>query len=291
MAIIQDAINDPTAQALQSASQQAQTPATTSSTSPTSNPNPSPAPAMQASTSNAMQTTPSPNATGPGALTLQPDQSVEGRIASILASNNPIIQMARTKALETANGRGLLNSSMAVQAGETAAAQAALPMAQSDLSAQTQYGLKGADIQSQYGLKGMDITNQQQLQQMQNENAKLLQTNNQAATAFNQAQVAIAQIEQNDHMDAQAKTQAIGFLQSNLATQLKTLQSTAGLNLGGQLMFAGYPGFDAQGNWVGFPQGQAEGIIGSAAGAPPTLGISAGRLGTPGAQVGNFEMA
>jgi hypothetical protein len=50
----------------------------------------------------------------------------------LLTSGNPYLERARTRALAGANRRGLLNSSMALGAGETAAIDAALPIAQAD---------------------------------------------------------------------------------------------------------------------------------------------------------------
>ena len=44
--------------------------------------------------------------------------SVEGRVAGITSQNSPLMQQARTSAKQASNRRGLLNSTMAVQAGE-----------------------------------------------------------------------------------------------------------------------------------------------------------------------------
>lgn len=54
------------------------------------------------------------------------------RLNSLLAADSPYIQMARTRAAQTANSRGLLNSSIAAGAGEAAAIERAAPLAQSD---------------------------------------------------------------------------------------------------------------------------------------------------------------
>lgn len=65
--------------------------------------------------------------------TLDPStQTVEGRFTNIMSSGNPLLTQARTRTASDAAGRGLLNSSMAVQAGEMSAMNAALPIAQQD---------------------------------------------------------------------------------------------------------------------------------------------------------------
>jgi len=61
-----------------------------------------------------------------------PEQTVEQRIAGILSANNPLIQQARARSDQAMNQRGLLNSSIANSAADSAAYQAALPIAQAD---------------------------------------------------------------------------------------------------------------------------------------------------------------
>lgn len=60
------------------------------------------------------------------------DQTVEGRLAGLISANSPLLEQARTRALEQANSRGLLNSSMGVGLGEQAVMSQALPIAQAD---------------------------------------------------------------------------------------------------------------------------------------------------------------
>lgn len=58
--------------------------------------------------------------------------TVEDRMTGLLAKDNPYMKVARTGAAQTANSRGLLNSSIAASAGEEAAIKSALPIAQQD---------------------------------------------------------------------------------------------------------------------------------------------------------------
>lgn len=59
-------------------------------------------------------------------------ETVAGQMEGLLSKESPLTTMARTKTAEEANKRGLLNTSLAVQAGEAAAIQSALPIAQQD---------------------------------------------------------------------------------------------------------------------------------------------------------------
>lgn len=295
MAIIQDALSADPLKDAASANAAAAAPA------PPPAPTPAPVPAAAApmaplastpaATPPATQPAPaSPSGVAqlqaPQAWNVTPAQTVEGRIASIISSNNPIIQQARDRALQTANSRGILNSSMAIQASDNAAYAAATPIATADAATAAKAASYNADETNQYGIKNQEALNtrgnteltsntqrliaglqsqtQLQVQQMQADNSKLLQTNNQAATAFNQALVSMNAVNMNDKMDAGAKTQAIAQIQSSLQTQLRVLQATSALNLTSQLNFSGYDGFDGNGNYIGFP--------GGAAGAPGTPG-------------------
>lgn len=60
------------------------------------------------------------------------NQTVQGQVQGIIAANSPLMQQAQTRARQQAAGLGLLNSSMAVGAGQSALYDAALPMAQAD---------------------------------------------------------------------------------------------------------------------------------------------------------------
>lgn len=57
------------------------------------------------------------------------EQDVSTRVSGLIAADSPFIRAAGTRARQAANRRGLLNTSIAVQAGERAAQEAALPIA------------------------------------------------------------------------------------------------------------------------------------------------------------------
>jgi hypothetical protein len=63
---------------------------------------------------------------------LQAPQTVAGQMKSLLSSDSPYIKQAQNSALRQASSRGLINTSMAAGAGQAAAIQSALPIAQQD---------------------------------------------------------------------------------------------------------------------------------------------------------------
>lgn len=69
---------------------------------------------------------------------VQPNELTSTQLTGLLNTNSPYIQQARNQAVNAANGRGLLNSSMAASNAQAAAIQAALPIAQQNATA---YGM------------------------------------------------------------------------------------------------------------------------------------------------------
>ena len=65
------------------------------------------------------------------------NQTVQGQLNNVIAADSPLMQQAKTGALQQMNQRGLINSSMAIGAGQDAVIKNALPIAQQDA---TMYG-------------------------------------------------------------------------------------------------------------------------------------------------------
>ena len=102
---------------------------------------------------------PSPAPSGaPAAWNQQPD-SVAGNLQGLLTGNSTYIQRARQSGLETANRRGLLNSSMAVGAAEGAAYDAALPIAAADAQIGAQKNLARQGFEQQFTLNQFSDAN------------------------------------------------------------------------------------------------------------------------------------
>ena len=191
-------------------------------------------------------------------------QTVQGQIKDIINPNSPIMQQARTGALEQMNSRGLANSSMAITAGDDAAYRAAIPIAtadastyaksasynadaqnqvnlanaqyanqagQSNLSANTQTSIAKMNDDTQKQLSTLDVATRTNLQTLQNENQVLLNTNSQAASLFSNATSALNNIAMSTTMDAATKQAASAQVWANLQAQIKVLSATSKLNL------------------------------------------------------------
>lgn len=83
-------------------------------------------------TTNATASTATATGYDPSAFNVTKDQTVQGQLTDLIDKNSPYMQQAQRRALQGMNDRGLLNSSIAVGAGQDAAIQAALPIAATD---------------------------------------------------------------------------------------------------------------------------------------------------------------
>lgn len=95
---------------------------------------------------------PPPSSAGiqPQLQQVQSNQTVQGQLADILKTGNPLLEGAKTRAAQAANARGLQNSSMAVQSGEEAIVNTAMPIAQQDAAVYQKQALVNQDISNQF---------------------------------------------------------------------------------------------------------------------------------------------
>lgn len=69
-----------------------------------------------------------------------PNETVRSQLQQIIADDSPLMQQARARAMQQANSRGLLNTSMAATAGQAALYDAAMPIATQDASTYARAG-------------------------------------------------------------------------------------------------------------------------------------------------------
>lgn len=90
---------------------------------------------------------------------VKPDQTVQGQIKAIIDENSPLQQQAETRSLQKMNARGLMNSSIAVGAGQSALYDAAAPIAAADAATYARAGEFDAGAKQQVNLANQGSTN------------------------------------------------------------------------------------------------------------------------------------
>jgi hypothetical protein len=177
-------------------------------------------------------------------VNVDPSQTVEGRISALLKTGSPLQQVARADATEAANARGLVNSSMAVGAGERAVIESALPIASQDASifanaAQTNAQL-GTNV-SQFNAGSKNTASAAQFQAQAQAEQNFAAAKNQAAqlkmqadqqSAIGNAAAANDLIKQANDITAKAEMDfaAAKNQASNLGAQLATQVNLANLD-------------------------------------------------------------
>lgn len=96
--------------------------------------------------STAGQATPSGVGRSGNTFTVQPNQqmTVQGQMAGLLSRNTPYMQINEQRGMQQAASRGLLNSTLATQAGRRAAIEGALPIAAADSATYAQAAAQNA---------------------------------------------------------------------------------------------------------------------------------------------------
>ena len=175
-------------------------------------------------------------------------QTVSGQVNNLLQKDNPIMQTARTQAMQQANDRGMINSTMAAQAGEQAAIQTALPIAQADAQVNATNAQFNADQASKTNMfntsesnklvqTGLDLDNRVNLANIEANYKNLMQANSSAFQTYQQTIKNISDIQQNKDMTADTKTAAITEQVTMLKNGFNLLGGINNLNLSGLLNF------------------------------------------------------
>lgn len=200
--------------------------------------------------------------------------TVAGQLQSVLASDSPLVTQARAGATATANKRGLLNSSMAAGAGESAAIAAALPIAQADAGiydTASRDNLAATNTASQFGagaantasltnagatnsvagaaagrtqqagidtamqnLRGVQST---ELANIEANYKSLIQANSSAASYFSEMSKGIAAIMGDSKTDAATKQAGVDKMAALMRSGLSVIGSIANVDLTSLLNF------------------------------------------------------
>ena len=89
-------------------------------------------------------------------------QTVQGQVQGLIAANSPLMQQAEAASKQQMNQRGLLNTSMAVGAGQEAVIKQALPIAQQDaqlFANRAKYGAESGTAAAQYAATATNQAN------------------------------------------------------------------------------------------------------------------------------------
>ena len=172
---------------------------------------------------------------------LTKSETVAGNLNDLLNQDSAYMQSARNSALGQANSRGLINSSIAIGAGQTAAINAALPIAQQDASAASASGLSAQNANQSNQTAGFQGYINSSLAEQNNDSAASLkqmevdQSNKAAFTSavspiMQQTQDAIQKIQAlpDSVMDADTKTKRINEITAQMQSDVYSVGKSTG---------------------------------------------------------------
>ena len=200
-----------------------------------------------------------------GAATLDPNQlaqanatTVSGQAGNIVGQGGPLMQQAATIGNSMAAQRGLLNSSMGIQAAQNAVLQNATQLAQGDENALNQASQFNAQAtnqalgqntanqqaanqfnaqqgnamstwnlgqQNEAVMKTLDANNKESLMNIEANYKTLMQANSSASGMYEQMLKNLSDIQTNKDMDATTKSTAIQNQLTYLRTGMTMLQN------------------------------------------------------------------
>lgn len=165
-------------------------------------------------------------------------QTVAGQMQGLMQSDNPLQVQARTRAKQSANSVGLMNSSMAVQAGEMAAMNAALPIAQADAQTHQSAASQNAKASNDLNLSKLDSDTKLSMSNIEANYKTLMQANASASDVWQQAIKNISELMSNTSLDAANKQAAIDKQIQLTKNNLSFIGQTNNLDLTGLLDFS-----------------------------------------------------
>lgn len=227
-------------------------------------------PTLSASPAQATVSEAAPGSAAAATRTLDTNELTSTNINNLIKQDSPLMQQAQTKALEQMNGRGLLNSSLAVGAAQGAVLDRAASIGQADANAtsnvlnnnqanQQQVNITNAgNVQSTNQFNAseankltsfnasesnkvlsqmLDQQNKLQLADIEATYKNIMQSQSSAMTLYQNSVRNISDILQNPDLAPEAKTAAVNNQNQLLKTGLEIMGKIGGLNLEDLLTF------------------------------------------------------
>lgn len=190
---------------------------------------------------------------------LDQNELISNQVKGLIQQDSPLMQQAATLAKQSANKSGLLNSSMAIQAGQNAVIGQALPMAQHQANAVTNVldknqanqqttntfnadsanknSIVNASEQNKVLSQMMDSQTKMQLADIEANYKTLMQADASAMQIYQNSVRNISDILMNPDLSAEAKTAAVNNQNALLKTGMQLIGKMNNLNLDDLLVF------------------------------------------------------
>lgn len=157
-----------------------------------------------------------PNNGGFQQWNVTPKQTVQQQTADIARQDSPLMQQARGRAMQQMNERGLINSSLAVQAAQDAVLDRAIQIGGADAATNANaaqfnanqgnaWNLAQQDMEYKRWALGQNFENEKQLRELENKYRDQLATDDGFQKQYNMYLDGIFQIDMNKDLDPETK--------------------------------------------------------------------------------------
>lgn len=164
-------------------------------------------------------------------------ETTSGQLSRVLDEGSPLMQHASAQAQRQMAQRGLINSSMAVGAGQQAALNTAAGIANADAGAYRAAGDYNVQAMNQFRAAGLDRGHQIELADIEANYRTLMQANASAGELYQQMIRNVTDITKDPDLNASAKNSAINQQVSMLRTGLDMFGKLNNLDLTSLLNF------------------------------------------------------
>lgn len=155
--------------------------------------------------------------------------TVSGQLDSLISSDSPIMQQARSRALQTMNSRGMMNSSLATGAADSAVYDTALKVAQPDASTYATFDNNANQYNYDMGKLSAQTTAARDVANTEAQYKNLTQGSASATSITNKMQDSLNALMANKDITDQAKRdQLAADIKANAADSLNLIGALAG---------------------------------------------------------------
>lgn len=155
------------------------------------------------------------------------NSTVAGQFGMLTAKGNPLMTQAETQAKQQANAQGMLNSTMAIQAGQMAGYNAALPIAQQDAATFADAGKFNAGAKNTAMLANAGISADMNRFNAGATNDAAAQQRAAGVSGYQQQQQIAAADRQQAAQIAEAQRQQSTQIDANTAAQIRDIEAQA----------------------------------------------------------------
>lgn len=160
--------------------------------------------------------------------------NVGQQLTGLMSKNNPLMRQAQTQGMQAANQRGLMNTSMGVQAAQSARLGAALPVASQQAQQAHQGKMQTGQFQHESQMQATDIASREKIAAQNVTAHEREKSASHIAAIENSYNEAFRTIAQNENLPANVRNQYLSHLGAIRDSNMALVEQLWGIELNWQ---------------------------------------------------------